>query len=103
LKPGGIHLFTAPKHKNLLKSRPRAKLIEGSIEYLLEAQYHGNPVGDGRSLVTWDYGADFEDLVKAWSGYLTSTFVLRDRRRGLDGEYLEVFVTAKIPVNHISN
>lgn len=101
LKPGGLHLFTTPKHKRLPQSRPRARLTEGRVEYLMDAQYHESPVSDGRSLVTWDYGADFEDLVGAWSGYLTSTFVLRDRRLGLDGEYLDVFVTAKIPVNHV--
>jgi hypothetical protein len=99
LKPGGLHLFTTPKHKRLANSRQRARKTDDNIEYLLEAEYHGNPVGDGRALVTWDYGADFEDLVKVWSGYLTSTIALRDRRRGIDGEYLEVFITEKVPIN----
>ena len=34
LKPGGIHVFTAPKHKNLLKSYPRAQQTAvGEIEH----------------------------------------------------------------------
>jgi SAM-dependent methyltransferase len=61
LKPGGIHLFTTPKNHTIKKSYPRAKLNQnGTIEHLYEEQYHGNPIGDGRSLVTWDYGNDFE-------------------------------------------
>jgi SAM-dependent methyltransferase len=99
LRDGGLHLFTAPKHKHLLASRQRAALSAGSIEHLLPAEYHGSPVGDGRALVTWDYGADFEDLVKSWCGYLTSTYVIRDRRLGIDGEYLEVFATVKVADN----
>lgn len=66
--------------------------------HLQEAQYHGNPIGDGRSLVTWDYGDDFEACLWAWCRYPTVTYVTRDRSPGLDGEYLEVFVTRKVPV-----
>jgi hypothetical protein len=49
--------------------------------------------------VTWEYGADFDDLAQRWSGYTTSTLVIRDRTRGIDGEHLEVFVTLKDPAN----
>ncbi|MGH8588299.1 MAG: class I SAM-dependent methyltransferase [Gammaproteobacteria bacterium] len=101
LDDGGLHVFTAPKHKHLTKSYARARLSAGAVEYLLEPQYHGSPVGDGRALVTWDYGADFEDLMRDWTGYLTSTIVIRDRERGIDGEYLEVFVMRKSQVNHV--
>jgi hypothetical protein len=61
-----------------------------------------NPIGDGKSLVTWDYGADFENLVNVWSGYLTSTYVIRDRHMGIDVEFLEVFVTIKDAVNALT-
>jgi SAM-dependent methyltransferase len=101
LRPGGLHIFTAPKHKHLLKSEPRAKLVGGSIVHLQEPNYHGNPIGDGRALATWDYGADFDDLIQLWSGYATSNFTIRDRRRGIDGEYLDVFATLKDPVNSL--
>jgi SAM-dependent methyltransferase len=97
----GIHIFTAPKHKNLLKSYQRARLSDGDIQHLHEAVYHGSPIGDGRSLVTWDYGADFDDLIAEWSGYCTSNFIIRDRTHGIDGEYLDVFVTSKESVNRL--
>lgn len=99
LKRGGVHVFTAPKHKDLPASRRRARRAGGEVEHLLPAEYHGNPIGDGRSLVTWDYGCDFDDLARSWSGYLVSDYVLRDRARGIDGEFLDVFVMRKDRVN----
>lgn len=96
LKRGGAHVFTAPKHKGIQKSYPRAKLEDGKISCLKEAMYHGNPVGDGRALVTWDYGDDFEWLIFEWSKFSTTSYVTRDRNLGIDGEFLEVFVTRKI-------
>jgi hypothetical protein len=99
LRPGGIHIFTAPKNKHLLKSYQRAKLLAGTVEHLHEPIYHGNPIGDGRSLVTWDYGADFDDLIQQWSGCSSCNFIIRDRSLGIDGEYLDVFVTLKEPAN----
>lgn len=96
LKPGGAHIFTAPKHKALQHSGPRASLTNGEIIHFKEEQYHGNPIGDGRSLVTWDYGDDFESQLNKWCGFSTVTYVTRDEYLGIDGEYLEVFVTRKI-------
>jgi SAM-dependent methyltransferase len=100
LKPGGVHVFTVPKHKGLLKSVPRARWkAHREIEHLMPPEYHGNPIGDGRSLVTWDYGADFDDLLAEWSGYLISNYLIRDRRLGIDGEFLDVFVMRKESAN----
>ena len=96
LKPGGAHVFTAPKHRNLAETRPRVTVEEGQTVHHLEPEYHGNPIGDGRALVTWDYGDDFELYLWRWCGYPTITYVTRDRSHGLDGEYLEVFVTRKV-------
>jgi SAM-dependent methyltransferase len=102
LKSGGIYLFTAPKHKQILNSYPRAVMQDGKVAHLRPATYHGNPIGDG-SLVTWDYGADFDDLVMRWSGYLVSTHIIRDRHLGIDGEYLEVFAIRKDEGNKVRN
>ncbi|MNJ47366.1 hypothetical protein D3C77_425230 [compost metagenome] len=98
LKPGGAHIFTAPKHKHVSLSYPRARLAGANIEYMVEPEYHGNPIGDGRALVTWDYGDDFESLIGRWSDSSTTTYLTRDRLLGLDGEYLEVFVIRKAAV-----
>jgi SAM-dependent methyltransferase len=95
LKPGGVHVFTAPKHNNLYMSECRASLQGDTISYLKEPMYHGNPIGDGRSLVTWDYGQDFENLLFEWTQCPTTTYVTRDDSLGLKGEHLEVFVMKK--------
>jgi hypothetical protein len=96
LRPGGAHVFTAPKHRGLRTSVVRAQLVDGDVVHLRQPEYHGNPVGDGRSLVTWDYGDDFESLIWRWCGYPTTTLVARDATLGIDGEYLEVFVIRKL-------
>lgn len=101
LRDGGIHIFTAPKHKTLLISRQRARESDGTTEHLLPPQYHGNPISELGSLVTWDYGADFDDLIQQWSGYNTCNFIIRDRRLGIDGEFLDVFITTKHPTNRL--
>jgi SAM-dependent methyltransferase len=96
IRPGGAHVFTAPKHKGLRQTRQRSRRENGRLVHLLDEQYHGNPIGDGRALVTWDYGDDFEVCLWEWCGYPTVTYVMRDRSLGIDGEYLEVFVTRKL-------
>ena len=101
LRDGGIHIFTSPKHKSLLKTVCRARLANGTVDHVLEPSYHGNPIGDGRSLVTFDYGTDFDDLIQEWSGYRTSNFIIRNRNLGIDGEFLDVFVILKDAVNRV--
>lgn len=97
LKPGGMHIFTMPWYPQYAKSIPRAKLnAGGTIEYLLEAVYHGNPIGKGKgSLVTTDWGLDFSDFILKHGGMSTTTYVERDRHKGIDGEFLEVFISQK--------
>jgi SAM-dependent methyltransferase len=100
LRKGGLHIFTALKHKELPTSVRRALLNNGQVEHLIEPTYLDSPTGDKRrSLVTFDYGSDFDDLIERWSGYTTCNFIIRDRRRGIDGEFLDVFVTTKEPLN----
>jgi SAM-dependent methyltransferase len=96
LSPGGIHIFTAPKFENLARSHPRCAIDDdGTITHLFAPEYHGNPVGDGKALVTWYYGDDFEYLLSLWSGLPVTTYVTRDRGLGLDAKFNEVFVMRK--------
>ncbi len=103
LRPGGMHVFSTPKHKDLLQSRQRARLEGGQVIHVLEPAYHGNPISAEGSLVTWDYGADFLQLVERWSGYRTSVYVLHDRKLGIDGEFMDVFVMTKNDLNRIND
>jgi SAM-dependent methyltransferase len=95
LRPGGAHVFTAPKQKWINESRPRAKLVDGAIEHLHAPEYHIGADG-GESLVTWEYGYDFELLLSEWAGNIpVETHRLLDRTKGIDAEFNEVFVIRK--------
>jgi SAM-dependent methyltransferase len=96
VKRNGAHIFTAPKHRGISTSYPRATLEGGQVINFHEPVYHGNPVGDGKALVTWDYGDDFEQLIYQWTRFPTTTYIHKDKGLGIDGEYLEVFVTRKV-------
>jgi hypothetical protein len=96
LKPGGIHIFTAPKYEGLAKSFQRSfRGPSGEVEHAYPPEYHGNPVGDGKALVTWYYGDDFEFLLSEWSGLPVVTYVTLDRSLGIDAKHIEVFVMRK--------
>jgi SAM-dependent methyltransferase len=96
LKPNGIYLFTVPIYQNLNQSDPRIIELEDSqIQTINDAIYHGNPVDCKGSLVTYDYGLDFSDLIFKWSGMVTTIHVCRDRQLGIDGEFLDVCISRK--------
>ncbi|MBG84576.1 MAG: hypothetical protein CMJ40_08525 [Phycisphaerae bacterium] len=97
LKPGGAHIFTTPLvNGDSSGTRPAARLLEdGSVEYLEPPEYHGNPIDDEGSLVTWKYGYDIVDIIKEATGLETSIVQLDDMELGIKGEYLEVLVTRK--------
>ena len=95
LRPGGAHVFTTPIYQDLAYSIPRARLAAGVIEYLEEPEYHGNPIDAAGSLVTMHYGLDLPELIFRASGLFTYVYLIIDRSRGLDGEFLEVLVSYK--------
>jgi SAM-dependent methyltransferase len=96
LRPGGAHVFTMPWYPLLETTAVRARLDgNGTVEHLMEAIYHGNPLSAQGALVTRDWGRDVADVIQRASGLCTTIFLERDRSKGLDGEYLEVFVSRK--------
>ena len=95
LAPGGMHVFTTPITRRHEPSRVRARLEEGRIVHLEPEEYHGNPVGDGRSLVTIDWGFDICRHVFESSGLFTHVVAIDDPGRGIRAEYAEVLVTVK--------
>jgi SAM-dependent methyltransferase len=95
LKPGGAHVFTIPwfywKPTLVRASRDPS----GAICYHAERDYHGNPIDASGSLVVTEWGAEFCDFVFASSGLTTTVVHIRDRRQGIDGAFLEVFISRK--------
>jgi SAM-dependent methyltransferase len=95
LRPGGMHIFTVPLVTKERPSRVRAQMVGGQVVYLEPAQYHGNPVGDGRALVTMDWGYDICRYIFDNSGLYTHIVHIDDLSHGVRAELLEVLVTVK--------
>jgi SAM-dependent methyltransferase len=95
LKPGGSHVFTMPWYRDIDKSVQRAKLEDGKITNVLEPVFHGNPISEEGSLVTFDWGKDFCDFIYKCSGMTTTIYLEKNRKLGLDAEFLEVFISRK--------
>lgn len=96
LKPEGVHVFTMPWYPELEAPVERARVhADGTVEHLLEPVYHGNPISDSGALVTFDWGRDFPQFIRRASGMTTTIYLERDRDKGLDAEFLEVFVSRK--------
>jgi SAM-dependent methyltransferase len=93
LADGGIHVWTAPQHRDLEMSRPRVRRSPAGLEHLEPAEYHGDPVSTGGALVTFDWGRDLPERVASASGMWTTVFRIESREHGLLGEFPEVFVS----------
>jgi SAM-dependent methyltransferase len=92
LKPDGVLVLTAPFRNDLRETLVRARLgADGSVEHLLDPEYHGDPVSEGGVLCYYHFGWDLlealreagfgrAEVVSTWSpayGFLgdLSTFV----------------------------
>jgi len=95
LKPGGFHIFTVPWYTEEMCTRKRAELVDGQVRHLAPPQYHGNPVNSDGSLVTIDWGIDMPEIIHRLATMTTVVSLERDRHYGIDGEFLEVFVSRK--------
>lgn len=96
LAPGGMHIFTVPlvNKKNPSKRRA-ARDIQGNVKHLREPSYHKNPIGDGESLVTIDWGYDICEHIQKSCGLFTQIVYIDDLSKGIRAEYIEVLVTQK--------
>lgn len=96
LRPGGAYLFTVPTYKGKVASERRAHYRpDGTIDHMAEPEYHGNPVSEAGSLVTFHYGYDFAELITAWSGLDVEVVRFHDHRHGVIGDFTEVYVATR--------
>lgn len=96
LKSGGAYLFTVPTYKAALKSERQALYhADGRIEHFAKPEYHGNPISEAGSLVTFRYGYDLPELIAEWAGMDVEVSRFHDRRHGILGEHTEVYVAFK--------
>jgi len=96
LKHGGAHIFTVPM---VNKEKPTeiwaAKNEDGTINYLREPEYHGNPVDDQGSLVTRHWGYDITDFIFKSSGLQTTIVYIDNIDLGIRAEFIEVLISRK--------
>ena len=90
-----MHIWTVPLVNKGQPSRLRARIEGNDILYLEPEQYHGNPVGDGRALVTVDWGFDICRHIFESSGLFTQLVHIDDLSKGIRAQYIEVLVTVK--------
>jgi hypothetical protein len=94
LKPGGAHLFTVPWYY-WKKTLVRAISENGSIKHLEEPDYHGNPIDPNGSLVVTEWGWDLCDFIYEHSDLATTAIRIQDKHRGIQAEFIEVFISRK--------
>ena len=98
LRPGGAHVFTIPWYYWQPTFVRAARDAAGAIQYFAEPDYHGNPIDPQGSLVVTEWGADFCDFVYRVSGLTTTAVHMRDRQRGIEAAFIEVFISRKAAV-----
>lgn len=97
LRSGGLYISTFPIRKHQMESHtPRARLNkDGTVEHLMEPEYHGNPISGDGSLVTYDYGYEIHKMIPHWAPFGVEISRFNNRRLGILGEYTEVIVCRK--------
>lgn len=95
LKPGGLCISTVPIADWGGQSSARASLINGQVVYHQPAQYHGNPVGDGKALVTIDWGADIGAYLSHHGGMPFYVMRIDDMHVGVRDPHNAVLVGRK--------
>jgi len=102
LAEGGIHVWTTPQDRELASSRPRVRRTPEGMDFMEPEKYHDDPANARRALVTYDWGRDLPEQVEAASGLWTTVFRLESRAHGLLGEFLEVFVSHRGPIDTVA-
>jgi SAM-dependent methyltransferase len=97
LVSNGVYICTFPVRKDVVKGHTRRfeLLSDGSRKDFVEPEFHGNPVGDGRAIVTFDYGYDVHQSIGSWADFDVRFYRFNDRTHGILGEYTEVVVCRK--------
>jgi len=95
LKPGGHYLQTFPIRKDQAEAARRRAIRTklGFVRHLVRPpQYHGNPIGGGRSLVTFDYGYAIESQIAQWAPFEVDIRHFHDEDHGILGEHTDVVI-----------
>lgn len=98
LKPGGKHIFTVPIYV-FQKSRPRIRMYNKKRKMILPAIYHGNPISEDGSLVTFDWGYDILEIIDSITEMKSKIISFPQCKEnfeyGLKADFLYVVVSEK--------
>ena len=94
LKADGVAILTFPIQKQLVQATTqRAERDEqGNIVYLQAPEFHGNPIDDRGSLVTYDYGYEIHQLIHEWTDFEVQVIRFCDSNSGIIGEFTEIIL-----------
>lgn len=101
LKPGGLFVMTVPVVRPWANVQRRAAITEGVVRHILPEQYHGNPVGDGRALVTVDWSYAIGAYLTAQSGLPFAMHVIDDLSMGIRDPWNVVLTATKAPLPNL--
>jgi len=97
LKPGGAHIFTTPLDNFTKPTEIWAKKNkDGTIGFLHEPEYHGNPINPKGALVTFKFGYDICDRIFNASKLNTTIIRIDDLRYGIRARLIEVLISHKL-------
>lgn len=94
LREGGAHVYTVPWYY-WKETLVRAVEENGAVKHLVEPDYHGNPIDEKGSLVITEWGRELCDFIYKHSGLTTTIMRINDKYRGIDAEFIEVFISQK--------
>jgi SAM-dependent methyltransferase len=94
LRPGGAHVFTIPYWADR-STQLRAIRSGGDVVHLRRPIYHFDPIDPSGALVVRDWGTDSIGIIDGACGLETEMLAPHDVRKGLDGDFLNVFITRK--------
>ena len=95
LKPGGVHIFSAPFAENTEDDIVKAILDPtGTINYIGEPQYHGDPLRAGGVLVYNIFGRSMMSKL-CEIGYRVSVYEVLSKPMGIRGMGLINFIATK--------
>lgn len=78
-----------------MASQRIGEYVDGEITFVGEPEYHGNPIDQKGSPVTFHYGYDLPALIGGWSGLDVTCLRFSDRHQGLLGEFTEIYICWK--------
>lgn len=102
LRPGGYCFMTVPVVNRFHKpTERRAGIEDGEIVHHLPESYHGNPVGDGKALVTVDWSLDIGAYLSHHAGMPLAVILMDDMRIGVRDNANVLIVGRKSPLSEL--